>query len=182
MSQLPALVVASLRRNVIALAALFLALGAGGGYAIAAANHSTIHGCVNNRTHALFIQARCHRGQHPLTWDKQPATSQPLIAWAAVQANGFLGAGAQGISVDHTSAGTYQVTATPSACADVTSAPVVTVDTSNPPPGGATGGFPQAWEVHQGSGRNTFTVYTGVVTGGSFAPADEAFNVTVPCS
>ncbi len=56
------------QRHAIAYLALFLAVGAGGGYAIAATNNNTIHGCVNKRTHALYIQARCHRGQTRLTW------------------------------------------------------------------------------------------------------------------
>jgi len=169
------------RRNIIALAALFFAIGAGGGYAIAATNTSRIHGCVNNRTHALYVQARCHTGQRPLVWSKTPAQPQPSIAWAAVQANGFLGAGAHGISVQHTSTGSYRVTATPSQCAQVADAPTVTVDTGSPPGGGTpAGAFPTTWEAF--TSRNTFIVYTGVVVGGSFTPTDEAFNIQVPCS
>ena len=180
MSELLNNLASSLRRNVIGLLALFVALGAGGGYALAASGGATVHGCVSDRTHALYIQSRCHRGERPLSWAKQ-AVNQPALAWAAVQANGFIGAGARGISVDHPSTGTYEVTATPTECGTVADAPTVTVDTGSPPAGGSpAGAFPEAWESF--TGRNTFTVYTGVVVGGSFTPTDEAFNVQVPCS
>ena len=48
MPQLLTRILSYLRRNVIAFVALFFALGAGGGYAIAATNNKTIHGCLNN--------------------------------------------------------------------------------------------------------------------------------------
>jgi hypothetical protein len=167
-----------LRRNVIAFVALFFAVGAGGGYAIAAAGNKTIHGCVNNRTRVLYVQKRCHRGQSALVWSKQGPASP--TAWAAVQANGFTGAGARGIAVQHASPGTYNVTATPSQCTQVADAPTVTVNTGSPPGAAPPGAFVVAWEAF--TSRNKFTVFTGVVTGGSFTPTDEAFNVQVPCS
>jgi hypothetical protein len=170
----------SARRNVIAYLALFLAIGAGGGYAIAATNSSTIHGCVSNRTHALYIQKRCHRGQHSLVWSQQ--SRSPVTAWAAVNAIGFTGAGARGISVQHVGTGTYNLTATFPQCSQVTDAPTVTVNTSIPPGSTPSGQFPVAWEAHSGNGPNTFTVHTGLVVGGSFTPTDEPFNVEVPCS
>ena len=79
----------------------------------------------------------------------------------------------------HISTGTYNVTATPSRCTQVADAPSVTVDTGSPP-AGSRGAFPVAWEAF--TSRNKFTVFTGVVVGGSFTPTDEAFNVQVPCS
>ena len=167
-----------IRRNAIAYCALMIAVGAGGGYAMAATNTTTIHGCVGNRTHVLYIQKRCNRGEHALVWNG--AAQSPVMAWAAVQANGFTGAGARGISVQHASTGTYDVTITPSQCAQVTDAPVVTVDTGAPPLGTPPGTFPTAWESFVS--RTRFTVYTGVVAGGSFTPTDEAFSVQVPCS
>lgn len=167
-----------LRTNVVAYLALFLSVGAGSGYAIAAGNNKTIHGCVDNGTRLLHVQKRCHRGQSRLIWNQQgPQGQSPITAWAAVNALGFTGAGARGIAVQHPSTGVYSVTATPSACTQVTDAPTVTVDTAFPG-----GQFPVAWEAHSGSARNTFTVFTGVVVGGSFTPTDEAFNVQVPCS
>jgi hypothetical protein len=70
------------------------------------------------------------------------------------------------------------VTATLSPCANVTTAPQITVDTaiSSATPGQ----FPEAWESF--TGTNKFTVFTGVVVGGTFTAADEPFNVAVPCS
>jgi hypothetical protein len=164
-----------MRQNVIAFVALFFAVGAGGGYAIAATSTKTIHGCVNNRTHALYIQKRCHGGQSALVWNQQGAASP--TAWASVLADGFT-AGGHGIAVQHVSTGTYNVTATPSQCVPASPGPTVTID-SSPPSGLPAGGFPVAWETFN---RNKFTVYTGVVVNGSFTPSDEAFNVQVPCS
>jgi hypothetical protein len=170
-----------LRTNVVAYLALFLSVGAGGGYAIAAGNNKTIHGCIDNRTRVLHVQTRCHRGQTRLVWSQQgPQGPASPTAWAAVQANGFTGAGARGISVQHVGTGTYSITATPSQCAQVTDAPTVTVDTATPPVGPPAGAFAVAWEAF--TSRNKFTVFTGVVVGGSFTPTDEAFNVQVPCS
>lgn len=175
MPQLLTRILSYLRRNVIAFVALFFAVGAGGGYAIAATNSKTIHGCLNNRTRALYIQKHCHRGQSALVWNQQGQPSP--TAWASVLADGFT-AGGHGISVQRVSAGTYNVTATPSQCAPASPGPTVTVNTS--PPGALpAGGFPVAWETFN---RNKFTVYTGVVVDGSFTPSDEAFNVQVPCS
>jgi hypothetical protein len=175
MPQLLRRILSYLRRNVIAFLALFFAVGAGGGYAIAATSNKTIHGCVNKRTHALYIQQRCSRGQRTLTWNQQGQPSP--TAWASVLADGFT-AGGHGISVQHVSTGTYNVTATPSRCTQASPGPTVTVDTG--PPGGLpAGGFPVAWETFN---RNKFTVYTGVVVNGSFTSSDEAFNVQVPCS
>jgi hypothetical protein len=168
-----------LRRNVIAYLALFLAIGGGGGYAFAATQTKTIHGCVSKSTHALYIQKRCGRGQTRLVWTQQAPQGQ-VTAWAAVNAVGFTGDGTRGITVNHVATGVYNVTATLSQCANVTTAPQITVDTaiSSATPGQ----FPEAWEVHSGSGNNTFTVFTGVVAGGTFTATDEPFNVAVPCS
>ena len=165
------------RRNVIAYLALFFAVGAGGGYAIAASSTNTIHGCVSSRTHALYIQNRCTRGQRRLIWSSgSPSPS----AWAAVQANGFTGAGARGITVQHVATGAYNLSVTVPACAQVTDAPTVTVDTAAPPLGAPAGAFPVAWESF--NSRTAFTIHTGVVIGGSFTATDEAFSVQVPCS
>jgi hypothetical protein len=168
-----------LRRNVIVCVALFFffAVIAGGGYAFAASSTDRVHGCVGKRTHVLYIQARCLRGQRPLVLNQDGQA--PLPAWASVLADGFLGAGARGISVQHVGVGTYDLTAAPSQCTQVASAPQVTVDDGGPQ-FQAPGAFPVAWEAHSGA-RNSFTVYTGVVVGGNFVPADKAFNVEVPC-
>lgn len=57
MPQLLTRVLSYLRRNVIAFLALFFAIGAGGGYAIAATSNKTIHGCVNKRTRRAECRA-----------------------------------------------------------------------------------------------------------------------------
>ena len=167
------------RRNVISFLALFLAIGGGGGYALAAVNNTKIHGCVSKATHVLYIQKRCGRGQNRLVWSQQAPQGQ-VTAWAAVNAVGFTGDGTRGITVNHVSAGVYNVTATLSQCASVTTAPQITVDTAIP--SATPGQFPEAWEAHSGSGNNTFTVFTGVVANGTFTATDEPFNVAVPCS
>jgi hypothetical protein len=171
-------ILSAMRHNVIALVALFFAIGAGGGYAIAATSNKTIHGCVNKRTHALYVQKRCHGGQSALVWNQQGPASP--AAWAAVQANGFTGAGARGITVQHVSLGTYNVIATPSQCTQVADAPTVTINAGPPTGAPPVGAFPVAWETF--TSRNKFTVSTGVVLGGNFTLTDEAFNVQVPCS
>jgi hypothetical protein len=168
-----------IRRNLVWYIAIFLALG--GGYAIAATSPKTIRACVVKKTGELLVKARCSRGQSRLDWNQQgPQGQSPVTAWAAVQANGFTGAGARGISVQHVSTGTYNVTATPSECTQVADAPTVTVDAAPPTGAPPAGAFPVAWETF--TRRNTFTVSTGVVVGGSFTPTDEAFNVQLPCS
>jgi hypothetical protein len=88
--------------------------------------------------------------------------------------------GGHGISVQHVSAGTYSVTATPVQCVQGFNAPVVTVSDSYPPAGQAAGTFPVAWV--EDTGTNKFTVITGVVVAGSFTPTDDTFNVQDPCS
>lgn len=179
-----------LRRNVFAYIALTCAVGAGAGYAVAAANNKTIHGCVNKRTHVLSIQKHCGRGQSSISWNQQgppgatgetgPAGASPVTAWAVVGGSGTT-AGGHGITVQHVSTGSYRVTATPVQCAQApASPPVVSVSDSNPPAGQAAGTFPVAW-VGDAVGA-TFTVTTGIVASGTFAPADITFNVQVPCT
>jgi hypothetical protein len=176
-----------LRHNVIAYVALFFAIGAGGGYAVAAANKKTIHGCMNRHTHALFVEKRCHRGESPVVWNQQgpqgangrPGVS-PVAAWTVVDGAGST-TGGHGITVQHMATGTYRVTATPAQCAQaLVSPPMVSVSDSNPPAGHASGAFPVAW-VGDAVG-STFTVTTGVVVSGAFSPADLTFNIQVPCS
>jgi hypothetical protein len=170
---------AHLQRNVIAYLALTVAIGAGSGYAIAVANPNTIHACVNNRTHALFIQKRCHRGQSAITWNQQGpqgpqgrAGAPAGTAWAFVGSQGSVPVG-KNVSAQRTGVGTYAVQVAASACPNNNTAPVVT-----PLGPGAPGSSPVASIA--GSGRN-FTVFTGTVGAGGFAAADVSFDVNVPC-
>ena len=57
----------------------------------------------------------------------------------------------------------------------------MTISDSNPPAGQGAGAFPVAWIGDTGTNEE-FTVFTGVVVGGTFAAADHGFNVTDGCS
>lgn len=47
-------------------------LGAGGGYAVAAATSaSSIHGCISKRTGALSVKATCGKGTKALVWNER---------------------------------------------------------------------------------------------------------------
>jgi hypothetical protein len=181
-----------LRRNVIAYVALFLALGAGGGYAFAATKTKTITVCADKGTGILHLKphgGRCKRGQTRVSWNQQglqglqgpagPAGTPAVSVWAQVTNAGALFSG-QGLSVQHLSAGTYQVTITAAACAHGSNAPVISVSDTNPPGGRVAGAFPVAWYQSTGSNQQ-FNVFTGVVAGGSFTPTDHAFTVMDTC-
>jgi len=185
-----------LRRNPIAylLCGALLALGVGGGYAYAATKTKTITVCADKGTGVLHLHKRgkCKRGQTRVSWNQRGpqgaqgvqgpagAPGAPAVSvWANVTNAGSLFAG-QGLSVQHVSAGTYQITITAPACAHGTNAPVVTVSDSNPPGGQTAGAFPVAWYGSTGINQ-TFMVFTGVVVGGSFTPTDHTFTVMDVC-
>jgi hypothetical protein len=183
-----------LRRNVITYLALFLALGAGGGYAMAATKAKTIAACADKKTGVLHLKAhgKCSHSQTRVTWNQKGpqgatglqgsagAPGVPAVSvWAQVTNAGPLFSG-QGLSVQHLSTGTYQVTITAPACAQRANAPVITVSDTNPPGGQAAGAFPVAWYQSTG-GNQVFNVFTGVVAGGSFTPTDHAFTVMDTC-
>jgi hypothetical protein len=75
--------------------------------------------------------------------------------------------------------GTYQLTATATACLQAVNNPVVSVSDSYPPAGQLAGAFPVAW-IGDGP-ANQFTVFTGVVVNGVFTPSDHTFNVQDVC-
>jgi hypothetical protein len=102
-----------------------------------------------------------------------------VSVWANVADAGSAVSG-QGLSVQHVSAGTYQVTITAPACAHGSNAPVITVSDANPPAGQTAGAFPVAW-YGSTPGNQRFMVFTGVVTDGSFAPTDHTFTVMDTC-
>ncbi len=183
-----------LRRNVIAYLALFLALGAGGGYAMAATKTQTITVCADKTTGVLHLKTRgrCKRGQTRVSWNQkglqgpqgvQGASGQPgapaAVAWAHVLGSGAVFAG-QGVAIQHLSAGTYQLTITGSACAQGLNAPVITVDDVPPGSQGA-GAFPTAWVAAVNS-SNQFDVFTGIVASGSFSATDHEFYLVDECS
>jgi hypothetical protein len=175
------------RRNIISLLALFFAIGAGGGYALAAARTRTIHGCVNRRTHALYIQKRCQRGQSRIAWNQAGPQGEPGTpakrAFDVVNYDGTLGLiGSQGISAQHVGTGIYQVTITAAACANSRSVPTITVTQAGspsvvPPPSGA---VPVGWIADTATDQQ-FTVHTGFLSGGAFSAADLRFDVADNC-
>jgi hypothetical protein len=182
-----------LRRNVklVACLAVFLALGAGGGYALAAGKTKTITVCADKGTGVLHLKTRgrCKRGQKRVTWNQQGSqgvqgpAGQPgtpaVSVWGQVTNAGSLFSG-QGLSVQHLAAGTYQVTITAAACVHGANAPVITVSDGNPPAGQGAGAFPIAWFQSTGSNQQ-FNVFTGVVVGGAFTPTDHTFTVMDTC-
>lgn len=182
-----------LRRHAIPylVCGVVLGLGLGGGYAFAASKTKTITVCADKGTGVLHLKThgRCKRGQTRVTWNQQgpqgvqgPAgqTGAPAVSiWAQVTNAGSPLFG-QGLSVQHLSAGTYQVTVTAAACASGANAPVITVSDTYPPGGQVAGAFPVAWYESTGSNQR-FMVFTGVVVSGSFTPTDHAFTVMDTC-
>jgi hypothetical protein len=187
--------VAHIRRGAIPyLALLFvLAIGLGGGYALAASKSKTITVCADKKTGILRLKTRgkCSRAQTRVTWNQKgpqgtqgitgPAGAAAVSIWANVANAGSVVSG-QGLSVQRVSAGTYQVTITSPTCAQRANAPVVTVSDTNPPGGqvSGSGAFPVAWYAST-SGNQSFMVFTGVVVGGSFTPTDHTFTVMDTC-
>jgi hypothetical protein len=173
-------------RNLIAYLALFLALSAGGGYALAAvsASNGTIAVCVDKGSGVMHLakHERCGRRQSRVGLGA--ALDRPTgRAWASVAPNGSISRGS-GLSITHAGVGTYNVTVTAASCrfAD-TNAPVVSVDDGQPPGGfgGNPGAFPVAWTQEIGFTGKTFMVHTGVVVNGEFQSRDETFNLADSC-
>jgi hypothetical protein len=197
-----------IRMNVIAYLALFVALGAGGGYAVAASNDKTITVCADKKSGVLHLKTRgrCKSSQTRLTWNgegpqgiqgaagQQGAQGVPgapglagaqgasaVSVWAYVAGNGAVIAG-QGLTVQRTMAGTYQVTVTDPTCASETSAPVVSESDDNPPNGQmqGSGAFAVAWYESTQSNQQ-FTVFTGIVMNGKFSATDHTFDIHDAC-
>jgi hypothetical protein len=187
--------VSHVRRNVVAYLALMLAVGGGGGYAFAASRTKTITVCADKRTGVLHLhnRGRCKRGQTRVTWNKQGIQGPqgkpgqagqpgaPAVSVWAIVTNSGTPLVSHGLSVQHVSAGTYQLTVTADSCSRGSNAPVVSVSDANPPNMQGPGAFPLAWVGDTGP-NDQFTVYTGVVVGGSFTPTDHTFNVVDACS
>ena len=149
-----------IRKNVIAYLALFVALGAGGGYAVAASNNKTITVCADKKTGVLHLKTRgrCKSSQTRVSWNQQgpqglqgpqgpqgsqgpagrrrePAGAQGpagVSVWANVADNGTVIAGQGHRRYNACTAGTYQVTITDPTCALETNAPVVSVSDAAP--------------------------------------------------
>jgi len=199
-----------LRHNVVLYLALVLALGAGGGYAVAASNNKTITVCADKKTGVLHLKTRgrCKSSQTRVSWNQQGPQGPPgpqgvqgttglqgpvgaagptgaqgraaVSVWANVADNGTVVDG-RGLAVQHVMTGTYQVTITDSTCGHEDNAPVITVSDTNPP-AGHTNGFPVAW-YGDNAPNEQFMVFTGVVSGTplSFATADHTFDIHDTC-
>jgi hypothetical protein len=199
-----------LRRNAVPYLALLLvlAIGVGGGYALAASNTKTITVCADKKTGILHLKTRgpCKSTQTRVSWNQQGAQGVPgtqgsagaqgpsgpqgvpgaqgpagVRVWANVANDGTVAQG-QGIAVQRLQAGTYQVTITDPTCSQEANAPVLSV--SDVAPGQVQGGvFPTAW--YQAAGLNQqFMVYTGVVSDGPplmFTATDLVFDILDTC-
>jgi hypothetical protein len=185
------------RKTTIVSVALVLAVmaAAGGGYALAASKTKTITVCADKGTGVMHLKThgKCNRGQTRVTWNQKgpqgvqgfqgpagPPGTSAVSVWANVTNSGALFAG-QGLSVQHVSAGTYEVTVTSAQCAQGANAPIVTVSDGNPPAGQATGAFPVAWFGATGLNQQ-FMVFTGVVSSGTFTATDHTFTVMDSCT
>jgi hypothetical protein len=187
---------------------LVLAVGVGGGYALAASSTKTITVCADKKTGALHLKTRgrCKSSQTRVTWNQQgppgpqgaqgsqgaqgpvgaqgPAGSQGSSAvsvWATVADNGTVLAG-RGLTVQHITGGTYEVTITDPTCSHEDNAPVISVSDSNPPAGHMAGTFPVAW--YEATGPNEqFMVFTGVVSSSPppFEATDHTFDIQDTC-
>ncbi len=164
-------------------------IGAGGSYALAAGSTSTISVCADKGAGLLHLRThgRCKRGQTRVSWNQvgpqgpQGRQGAPAVSiWGAEAANNNPIA-QHGLSIQHVSAGRYQVTITAAACTHaVDNTPVVSIVDGNPPVGQSPGAFPVVWTTAVlPSGQ--FTVFTGVAVGGTFTSADDQFNVYDTC-
>jgi hypothetical protein len=175
-----------LRANVVAYLALAVALGGGGGYAFAATRVKTIDGCVVKKTGELIVKSRCARGQEKLTWNQQgPAGAvgatgatgaSPFVASGTVAQNG-VGLGA-GFTVQESGVGEFDITLTGPTCAgNAKDNLVVSIE------GDPSGEGGQFQHVQGGplNGTDEFIVSTGNVSGGSYTPANQAFDLIGTC-
>jgi hypothetical protein len=201
---------AHLRRSAIPYVALLLvlAVGLGGGYALAASKTKTIAVCADKATGVLHLKThgQCKSGQTRVTWNQQgpqgPQGAQGpqgvhgaqgpqgppgpqgvqgpagVTIWANVADNGTVIAG-QGLAVQEQSPGAYQVTVTDPNCARAMNAPVVSV--SDSAPGTVPGQFPVAWYGATGPNEQ-FMVWTGVASSSSpFHATSHTFDILDTC-
>jgi hypothetical protein len=191
-----------LHTRVLRYLAIVLALGAGGGYAIAATSVKTITVCADKKTGVLHLGTRCGRGQRKLSWNQHgpagpagqtgatgPAgpTGAQGPAAASVAALIPAGAGASNfgpadapITVQHTGTGAYSVSVTASQCVStgVPSQPT-NVFTVTP----FASGDALASVSSTAGGASTITVNTGVIaSGGTYTPTDLSFELQDVCT
>jgi hypothetical protein len=121
------------------------AMLAGGGYAIAASQSKEIHACVNKKTHALTVQAKCPKGTSALSW----GTVGPRGAAGAKGARGAAGVpGAAGAAAT-VSVGT--VATGPTAAVTNSGSSSAAVLNFTLPTAGAVTAYGQVWPGASGS-------------------------------
>jgi hypothetical protein len=173
-----------LQTNIVGYIALIVAVAGSGSYALANLSQpplSTVGVCVDRGTDVLHLQAhrRCGRGQTHLLL-APGGLGSAVSAWATVAAPGVIVVG-QGVSVQHTGPGTYEVKVTARGCRNAnTQAPVVSINAGLTP--GGINEFPVAWTDVHSSFFETFAIYTGVVANGQFTAQDEPFNFEDSCA
>ena len=129
---------------------------------------------------------RARRGRRGATGTQGPQGVQGVqgpagvTVWADVAGDGTVIDG-QGLAVQETSAGVYEVTVTDPVCSRETNAPVASVPDSAPGTLPTGDDFPVAW--YGGTPANEqFTVYTGVVSSSStVTPTSSTFDVLDTC-
>ena len=199
------------RGSLVAAALVAGVLLGGGGYALAASGVKTIHGCVNNKTHALTVQKRCSKGTKALSWNQVgprgttgkagaagatgatgatgpqgPAGGVDAVVDSAdISGSGFVVATSGITNVQHPSTGTFQFTAT--GCSKLSSTPQVIVSGGAASPvvvANVNGGTPS------GTGSFTWQVHltetassngTTLTTLTNPIPVDAGFYLTVTC-
>jgi hypothetical protein len=174
-----------LHANIVGYVAIVIAIGSGGGYALAASAHNgTIAVCVDRSSGVMHLAKHARCGRHQSRIGLSSALDRPRgQAWAAVEPNGAINVGS-GLSITYAGVGTYNVTVTAASCRNaLNNAPVVSVEDSQPPGGLGSnpGAFPVAWTEGTGFTGKTFTIHSGVVANGAFQPRDERFNITDSC-
>ncbi|MGO9903895.1 MAG: hypothetical protein ACLP0J_30475 [Solirubrobacteraceae bacterium] len=185
------------RNNIISYLALLFAVGASGGYALAATQTKTIHGCIT-RSHQLLIQTKCARDEKNLTWNQtgpqgpQGQTgatgTSPFSASGVVGTNGVAFANSQGFAVQPLATGEYQVTLTGAACSvsggqgdSLVVSPVGTPGDIAPGTSGQYSEYHVADVEGVGGSPGVFNVYIGQVLNGSYAPENVNFDVLGAC-
>src|ERR1700733_8734581 len=170
-------------RNVIAYLALFLALGAGGSYALAAAaSNGSVVVCADRGTGVMHLAQHQRCGRHQSRLSLSSALDRPTVsAWGTANENGGIESGT-GATIAHAGPGRYKITVTAASCRHAfNNAPVVSANDREPPYSSGSTTFPGAWTDTGSTGIEAFTIHTGVVVGGAFQPRDEPFNFTDSC-
>jgi hypothetical protein len=175
-----------LQNNVVGYIALIVAVAGSGSYALANLSQppiKTVGVCVDKGTSVLHLQtrARCGHGQTRILL-APGGEGSPINAWATAGPDGTILIG-QGVRIQHTGSGTYEVTVTARSCRNAnTQAPVVSANVGLSSVHNGINEFPVAWTAVNSSFSESFAIYTGVVANGLFTAQDEPFNFQDSCA